>query len=715
MRVRFNSRTGRALAVASTLAFCAVASNALADGETDPIPYWTVPVKLDSGEILGFGKAQKPAFTEQVGSAEATWVRLVFDPSSTELISPKEGGSPTYIRITSLKDGYFQLLNAETIVQWGYSSAYFNGDAVTIEVFAADGGSARLNVMQVQAGVINEGGAASICGPTDDRIASTDPRVGRLMPVGCTAWLFDNKPNAMLSAGHCFDGTTATVVQFNVPASLPNGATQNPPPQHQYAVDPASIQFANVTIGNDWSHFGVFSNSTTGLSPFVSQGSTSFSRATAASGSNIRITGFGVDDGTANQTNQTHAGPFDSLSGTIIRYQADTTGGNSGSPIIREANGAAMGIHTNAGCTSTGGANQGTTFGNAGVLNAIANPLGIAAATTACGATAESCFTAHTTPHCADASCCTTVCAIDPFCCNSSWDNICVSQAWDLCRNCGAGSGSCYSSHGPGCEDISCCANVCTADPFCCSASWDSICVDRAEATCRLGITCAEAKLLTTTVPATLNFSTLDDPSGSDDSTCGTNDIYAVWRRYVALCSGMSTITICSNNAVQPTVAVFSSCGGTQIACSANPAPCGTNAGASVKFATLAGQSYYIRISAINALDATGTIATMCEAVCGGGPSCIVAHSTPGCSDASCCVNVCTVDPFCCNVQWDSICVQGAQNICFRDGDLNFDGVVNAADLTIFLNGWGSSGLTDINGDGVTNAADLTILLANWG
>jgi V8-like Glu-specific endopeptidase len=540
------------------------------------------------------------------------------------------------------------------------------------------------------------------------------------MPVGCTAWLFDGKPNAMLSAGHCFDGTVATVVQFNVPASSAGGAPQNPPPSDQYAIDPASVQFANTVIGNDWGHFGVFSNSTTGLSPLVAQGGTSFARTAPVAGGNIRITGFGVDSfGPANQTNQTHFGPFDSLTGTIIRYQADTTGGNSGSPIIREATGQAMGIHTNAGCFNNGGgvggANQGTTFGNAGVLNAIANPLGVAAATTACGASGESCFTAHSTPHCNDAACCTTVCAADPFCCNTSWDNLCVTRAWDLCRNCGPGSGSCYSTHGPGCEDISCCSSVCTADPFCCDTAWDSLCVQRAEASCRSGITCEEAKLLTVAVPATLSFSTLDDPSGSDDSTCGDGDVYAVWRRYVPECSGMSTITICSNDAVQPTVAVFSSCGGTQLACSASAAPCGANAGASVEFATLAGQSYYIRISAINGLDTTGTIATMCEAVCGSGPSCTVVHGTPGCSDASCCVNVCTVDPYCCNVQWDSLCVGGAQDLCFRDGDLNYDGVVNAADLGILLNGWGGSGVSDINGDGTTNAADLAVMLSNWG
>jgi hypothetical protein len=47
-------------------------------------------------------------------------------------------------------------------------------------------------------------------------------------------------------------------------------------------------------------------------------------------------------------------------------------------------------------------------------------------------------------------------------------------------------------------------------------------------------------------------------------------------------------------------------------------------------------------------------------------------------------------------------------------GDLNGDGTVNAADLTILLSQWGGAGNGDLNGDGVVNAADLTIMLSAW-
>ena len=50
-------------------------------------------------------------------------------------------------------------------------------------------------------------------------------------------------------------------------------------------------------------------------------------------------------------------------------------------------------------------------------------------------------------------------------------------------------------------------------------------------------------------------------------------------------------------------------------------------------------------------------------------------------------------------------------------GDLNGDGVVNAADLAILLGAWGPAvpgEPADLNSDGEVNAADLAILLGAW-
>ena len=49
-------------------------------------------------------------------------------------------------------------------------------------------------------------------------------------------------------------------------------------------------------------------------------------------------------------------------------------------------------------------------------------------------------------------------------------------------------------------------------------------------------------------------------------------------------------------------------------------------------------------------------------------------------------------------------------------GDINGDGVVNGADLSVLLGAWGSTlSAADLDGDGVVGASDLALLLGAWG
>ncbi|MFO0829829.1 MAG: hypothetical protein U0572_16935 [Phycisphaerales bacterium] len=52
---------------------------------------------------------------------------------------------------------------------------------------------------------------------------------------------------------------------------------------------------------------------------------------------------------------------------------------------------------------------------------------------------------------------------------------------------------------------------------------------------------------------------------------------------------------------------------------------------------------------------------------------------------------------------------------CACTGDLNGDGSVGPADLSILLGAWGGGGVADLNQDFVVDAADLSILLGAWG
>ena len=88
--------------------------------------------------------------------------------------------------------------------------------------------------------------------------------------------------------------------------------------------------------------------------------------------------------------------------------------------------------------------------------------------------------------------CAQQICAADSFCCNSSWDSVCVGEVATVCnQSCGGGGGGSTCAHsecttGPklttGCD--SCATQICATDSFCCSSSWDSICVGEVASIC---------------------------------------------------------------------------------------------------------------------------------------------------------------------------------------------------------------------------------------
>ena len=334
----------------------------LAGAQTAPAPRHVMPYALASGVHQGQGSAPVVAFSEVVRAAGAPWVRLSFGEARL--------GRGSFVTVTSLKDGATQRLDARAMATWQNTSAYFNGDAVEVQLHVAPGD--RDVSVAVDAVVVGEDGVGPLsqCGPTDDRVPSTDPAAGRLLNIGCTGWIIEN--GKIVTAGHCLaTSSLANVLEFNVPPSLSNGTIQHPGPEDQYTVDTSSRVFSNGGIGNDWGVFTVFDNTVTGLQPIDAQGA-AFTLKQDLGPPNIRITGYGVDDGVDNQTEQTHVGPNAGSSGTTMRYQTDTEGGNSGSPVIDDATGMAVGVHTHGGCsTSGGGNNSGTSTFNAAFWDAL--------------------------------------------------------------------------------------------------------------------------------------------------------------------------------------------------------------------------------------------------------------------------------------------------------------------------------------------------------
>ena len=366
----------------SRLALAALATAALGAGaaaQSSPPPSTHLPWSKDSGFIANTTAQTQVVISFPIYVEGADWLRLEFE--DVQLGGNVYAGNGAFLRLTSTFDGAVQELNAIHVEQWQRTSAYFNGDTVMVEVVAPPGaGQNRVLMKSVTASLPPGPGAPeSQCGPTDDRVASSDPRAGRLLNIGCTAWLIDDCSGCFITAGHCT--SSANVVQFNVPLSLPSGSIQHPPPSDQYMVDPASMQTnGGQGVGNDYAYFGTFPNATTGLTAKAAQGQTYVLNTTQPfnASEQIRITGYGVDGGTANQTQQTHAGPWVTGSGTTVQYKADTMGGNSGSPVIHEPTGTAIGVHSHGGCQTSGaGQNSGTRANHPGLAGYLANPMGI--------------------------------------------------------------------------------------------------------------------------------------------------------------------------------------------------------------------------------------------------------------------------------------------------------------------------------------------------
>jgi len=260
---------------------------------------------------------------------------------------------------------------------------------------------------------------------------------------------------------------------------------------------------------------------------------------------------------------------------------------------------------------------------------------------------AGSCFVSHPTPGCDDAGCCQIVCTVDALCCVDGWDAACVDEAFELCNGCGdPATGDCCTPHGtPFCSDLTCCELVCLIDSFCCDSSWDSLCVGEAAAIPACGCDPCETSSESCYVP--------HSSPGCDDPTC-----CAAICALDSFCCETSWDQLCK--------------------------------------------------------DAANELCAGCGAPSAG--SCYCQHAGPGCDQAACCRTVCESDPFCCESEWDSICVSEALSLCGCPADFNGDGTVDGADLGLLLAEWGTSNCPfDLNGADGVDGADLGILLAAWG
>jgi hypothetical protein len=213
---------------------------------------------------------------------------------------------------------------------------------------------------------------------------------------------------------------------------------------------------------------------------------------------------------------------------------------------------------------------------------------------------AGSCLLPHDTPYCDDPFCCEAVCAVDPVCCSSSWDVLCVELAIDRCTGgCGLPSaGSCFGVHPTaGCDDPVCCAAVCKVDPVCCEATWDDVCVEQAVKIC--------------TAPECGDFETGDCCVANGTPRCRDGDCCEEVCKVDPVCCDFAWDLTCVQIARDTPQ------------CQDCQAECGDP--------------------------------------CAG--SCCTPRFAPFCNDGECCDAVCQIDPFCCEGQWDEFCAATARQL----------------------------------------------------
>lgn len=192
----------------------------------------------------------------------------------------------------------------------------------------------------------------SLCQQEDQRVRTYDPKVARIRtldePAGCTLTMIGR--TCAITAGHC--RPTLEIAEFNLPdreelsQATPVGAQED-----IYPVDVDSLVFKNQGIGADLAVVRVGKNELTGLYPGDVQGYYQVSYDEIQVGDEVVIRGHGVASDPLLTFNQLgHSGEIVTVGNRRIDHRVDTTGGSSGSAILRESDMTIVGVHTHGGC-----------------------------------------------------------------------------------------------------------------------------------------------------------------------------------------------------------------------------------------------------------------------------------------------------------------------------------------------------------------------------
>ncbi|MEZ5963466.1 MAG: trypsin-like peptidase domain-containing protein [Planctomycetota bacterium] len=252
-----------------------------------------------------------------------------------------------------------QHLDANSLRAYGSRSCFFDGGDLRLDLVAGPRTVGnRVVVVAVEHGL--ELAPQTLCG-SDDRVLSSDPRVGRTWPTRCTGFLI--LPDLGVTAGHCVNAND--VIEWNVPLSDPNGTPRQAAPRDQYPIQWVASRYAGSGSSNDWAVFRIGINSETGKLPNHDRGFTWFqlgSPSLVQPFDAVSITGYGEVappvDPRWNSVQKRHAGAvmqnlMQPPDPTVLFTAVDTSGGNSGSPVVLDRSGRVVAVHTNGFCDPT--------------------------------------------------------------------------------------------------------------------------------------------------------------------------------------------------------------------------------------------------------------------------------------------------------------------------------------------------------------------------
>ncbi len=246
--------------------------------------------------------------------------------------------------------------------------------------------------------------------------------------------------------------------------------------------------------------------------------------------------------------------------------------------------------------------------------------------------------------------------------------------AFDLLPICDTATGSCFATHGtPGCSNHGCCSFVCESDPFCCETMWDGVCVSEAETACTPAYVTGPIidpwnghrhRLL----DATYWANSLPGVGGTEHGFVTIDSAHEnAWLRDALLnnIAGWTPVPafIGLSDINQEGTFVWSSGKPFTYSNWYTGEPNDQDGEDVVEMSHLHG-----RWNDISSGVTRAAITDSWRSTCGGpfAGNCYEEGSTPGCADEACCNAVCDIDTFCCDAMWDDVCASEASSFCHQ-------------------------------------------------